>query len=330
MKTSYKLDKNNKLTIIKDNLILKPLGDFIVDDDNQLAYEIAESVDWRKEYDLPEKITLKGKWQIDAACNLIYTLQKSETQAGSERLLLKSELVQAKANALIFSLGTKGRSGTHGLRFLQLKGKWQADKHNRLQFVVKKLNNVLTLQGSWQVKNNTLIYTYRKTALKTKIKKLHTLRFSGYWQINKKNQITYILDTKSNSSFVFKTYLETPSLIGKKGVIKYRVGIGIKGSKLFKTEVITLYGVWKFQRKTGLSLDIDYGDGRVKAITFGAFARFNKQSKATFKLKTRDGKDLGLSLEFSRTFLKNNAEWFLRAVSEEKHPRFECGITMRW
>ena len=148
--------------------------------------------------------------------------------------------------------------------------------------------------------------------------------------MNKPNRLTYILDTKGDSSFVFKVYLETPSLIGKKGVIKYRAGIGFKGSKLFKTEIITLYGVWKLHRTTGLSFDMDYGEGRVKAINFGAFARINQYNKITFELRNREGKDLGISVEFSRSFLKNSAEWFLKVLSEEKHPRFEWGITIPW
>ncbi len=350
MKTTYKLSKNNKLTIVKGQIILHPKGYFKVDKDNRLIYEVKEPKDWRLENGIPERIVLEGKWGLDVNHNLVFTLRKTQTQSGYERLTFKSQLIQARANSLIFTFGTQGRAGTHAPRLLQLNGKWQADKHNRLQFLVKKLkssSDTLTLQASWQVKKNNLIYTYKKTSLKTKTKQQHTLRFKGYWQINKKNQLTYILDTKSDSSFTFKTYLETPSIIGKKGAIKYRVGIGLKGSRLFKTEIITLYGVWKLHRKTGLSFEIDYGRinpvrstkgtvGRsktsngVKAITFGAFVRLDKQSKATFKLKTRDGKDLGLSLEFSRTFLKNNAEWFLRVAREKKRPEFEWGVKIPW
>ena len=159
---------------------------------------------------------------------------------------------------------------------------------------------------------------------------MHVLRFKGYWQINKPNRLTYILDTKGDSSFIFKAYLQTPNLIGKKGVIKYRIGIGLKGNKLFKTETITLYGVWKLHRKTGLSLDIDYGDGRIKVIRFGAFIRINKNNKITFKLKSKEGKNLGINVEFSHRFLKNSAEWFLKVLAEDEHPRLEWGVAIPW
>jgi hypothetical protein len=242
-------------------------------------------------------------------------------------------LIQAKANSLIFTFGTQGKAGTHAPRLLQLNGKWQADKHNRLQFLVKRLkasSDALTLQAGWQVKKNTLTYTYKKTFLKTKAKHLHTLKFKGYWQIDQKNRLTYILDRESDSSFIFKTHFETPNLIGKKGEIKYRVGIGVKGARPFKSEVVTLYGVWKFHRKNGLSLDIDYGNGRIKTICFETFIRTGKQGKLTLGLRNGQGKDLGLSVEFSRKFLKNNAEWFLRAVIGKRRPGLKWGVEIKW
>jgi len=332
MRLTYKISKNNQLTILKGGKILNPKGNFVVNNDSQLVYEIKEPIGWRQENGIPQRITLKGKWGIDTNHNLNFTLRKTQTQAGGERLLLESKIIQAKANYLVFSLGTQGKTGTHRPRLLQLKGRWQADKYNRLQFLVKKIktSDTLTFQGSWQVNKNSLTYTYRKVSLITKTKRAHFLRFKGYWQINKPNRLTYILDAKGKSSFEFKTYLETPNLIGKKGVIKYRVGIGLKGSRLFRAKTITLYGVWKFHRKTGLSFDLDYGEGRVKAINFGAFTRINKKGKITFKLRSRKGKDLGVSVELSRNFLKNNAEWFLKILAEDKHPGFKWGITLPW
>ena len=332
MKFTYKINKNNQLAIVKNGEILYPKGNFAVDNNNQLLYEIKESASWLKEQGISKRISLKGQWRIDQNHNLILTLSETKNQAAGERLLLKSKIIQVKANYLVFSLGTQGKSKTHRLRLLQLNGRWQADKYNRLQFLVKKLksSDTLTFQGSWQVRKNILIYTYKEASLTAKIKRTHALHFQGYWQINKPNRLTYILDTKGNSSFVFKAYLETPSLIGKKGFIKYRIGIGLKGSRLFKTETITLYGVWKLHRKAGLSFNIDYGEGGVKTINFGAFTRINKRDKINFGLRNREGKNLRMSVEFRHNFLKDNAEWFLKMLTEGKSPSFKWGVTVPW
>ena len=323
MKQKYTVSNNNQLIITKSDQILKPSGKFTLNKSNQLTYQTLEPQDWRLGHGIPERIHLKGKWRIDKDHNLIYTLRKTPTQSGGEQLLLRTQITQAKANSLVFSLGTQGKAGTHNLHLLELKGKWGANQENKLQFLVKQLNSkpdTLTFQGTWKVSKNTLIYTYKKTHLSTKTKYTHTLRFRGFWEINKKNRLTYILDRKENSLFEFKAFLETPSLIGKKGVIKYRVGIGLK------KETITLYGVWKLHRKTGLSLELDYGYNQIKAIRFSAFARINKRNKITFKLRSKEGKDLGLSVEFSRSFLENSAEWFLRVLAEDKRPRIEWGV----
>jgi len=55
---------------------------------------------------------------------------------------------------LVFSVSTRDSDGKTHLYILQLKGKWQADKYNRLSFLAKKQKNLydtLTLSGSWKI-----------------------------------------------------------------------------------------------------------------------------------------------------------------------------------
>ncbi len=325
MKLKYKV-VNNKLIILKNKATLQPKGEFTIGTGNNLVYLVKEPDNWLKVNSVPRRIVLKGKFSLDLEHDLTFTLDKTKTQAGNDRLLLKTDLVSAKARSLVFSLGAKENNGAYRLRLLQLKGRWRSDKYNRLSFLVKKLKSTdtLTLQGEWELKNNTLIYTYKRTPLKTKTKKEHSLTFKGYWQINKKNRLTYIFDKKSGSFFEFKVLVETPNLIGKDGEIKYRVGIGLNSSK-----VITLYGVWKLNRKTGLSFEVDYGNNRVEQIKFTAFVRLRSKDKLSFSLKTKNGKDLGLGVEFKKSFFKHS-EWFLKARRTNAVKRFDCGVTLRW
>ncbi|MBU2044022.1 MAG: hypothetical protein KJ977_01690 [Candidatus Omnitrophica bacterium] len=265
-----------------------------------------------------------------------YKLNKNaelEVFTGKEKVSFKINSIKAKADSLAFSLYTQGANGVRQLQWLEFKGKWQADKHNRLQFLIKQKvspNRPLTLQGTWQVKNNTLVYTYQKSFPGSKIKQSHDLYFKGYWQINQKNRLTYILDSKNFSQFDFRAYLETPNLIGKRGQIKYRLGIGAKGDKLFKTQVVSLYGVWKFSRKAGLSLVLDYADGRSKAIDFGVFVRIDEKTKVTLGLINRQGKDIGISLILNKSFLSSDAQWFLELLSKENRPGFKWGVNLSW
>lgn len=306
----------NELAIKKDGKILRPKARFTIGRGNQPVYEIIEPLDWRQKNNIPKRINLKGTWSLDKKNGLVFELKKTETQSFLEQLTLKAGLKELRANALVFSLVSRGCK-THSLKQFQLKGRWQADKYNRLNFLVKRLNasDTLVFQGGWQVKNNSLVYTYKKG---------HRFYFKGYWQISKPNRLTYILDRKNNSYFDFRVYLETPNLIGKHGAVKYRAGIGIK------EEIITLYGVWKLHRKTGISLVLQYNDKRLRAISFKAFARVKKGNKITFELKNSQNRDLGISLTLSKSFLSDNAEWFLRAIQEGRHRRLEWGIAIAW
>lgn len=87
IKSKYKVDKNNQLTITIGREQLRPDGVFAVDRDNQLIYKVREPLAWRQENNIPECITLQGKWGIDRRHQLTYTLRKTETQAGEKRLL---------------------------------------------------------------------------------------------------------------------------------------------------------------------------------------------------------------------------------------------------
>jgi len=299
MKVVYKISKGNRLTVVTDR----------------------------------EEVTLDGEWQLDKENDLNFVIRKTKTQAGGEKLTLRTKLIKAGSNALAFSLDTQGKSGTHQAQWLELKGKWQADKYNRLQFLIKEQvikNRPLTFQGLWEVRQNTLVYTYKKSLSGVKLKQSHDLYFKGYWQINQKNRLTYILDSENLSQFDFRAYLETPNLIGKRGQIKYRLGIGAKGDKLFKVQIISLYGVWKLNRKAGLSLVVDYAGAGTKAIDFGAFVWINEKTKVTLGLVSKQGKDTGISLTLNKSFFKTKAEWFLRAASQASRPGFEWGINLPW
>lgn len=299
MKIKYKVNKNNHLTVITGK----------------------------------EKLTVEGEWQLDKDNNLDFIFRKTKTQSGGEKLFFRTKLIKAKADSLAFSLDTQEKRGSHQVQWLEFKGKWQADKYNRLQFLIKKKptgSRPLTLQGSWKVKQNTLVYTYKKSSPGTKTKQSHDLYFKGYWQINQKNRLSYILDAKKLSQFDFRAYLETPNLIGKRGRIKYRLGIGAKTSKFFKAQVVSIYGVWKFHRKGGLSLVVAYADSQVKAIDFGVFVRMNKKTKITLGLVNRKRKDIGISLTFNKSFLNSDAQWFLKMLVRENRPAFNWGVSLPW
>jgi hypothetical protein len=332
MKKGLGINKNNQLVIKTDTDSLSVKGKWSVDVQNRLVYILSEPWTFRRRYNLPDRIVFEGSWKLNNSHDLVFTLNKTKHQSAGQKLYLKGELIDAKSNVFVFSLAAREKRDVYIVGLLQLKGKWQADTHNRLQFLVKRLNsnNPLTLQGTWKVKRNTIVYTYKKISLTNRQVHLQRLYFKGYWEINKNNRLTYILDSKNASGFDFRTYLETPNLIGKRGAIKYRIGIGAKGSAIFKTQTISIYGVWKLHRKSGISFIVDYGQGRVKAINFGAFVRRGRKGKIEFLLTNRKGKKIGIKVTFTQKILENSAEWFLRIIKQDRQPKLEWGLTLPW
>lgn len=196
-KIFYEVDPHNRLIAKKTGKasgvtgFRKVLdGKFSIGEDNSLSYHVKKS----SNSDIPQQIRLSGDYSLDAGHNLILTLNKWNNQVEGNKLIIKSQLLDAKDNELAFSVGTRDISGKGSIYILKLNGAWKADKQNRLSFEVikeKGPKDKLTLQGSWKLNNNNeIIYT-----------SANTLIFKGYWDITENQRITYILNKKINSGF---------------------------------------------------------------------------------------------------------------------------------
>ena len=187
---SYEIDPHNRLIAKKTGRASGVTGfrevldgRFSIGEDNSFAYHVKKS----SNSDIPQQIRLSGDYSLDAGHNLILTLNKWNNQVEGNKLIIKSQLLDAKDNELAF----KG-----SIYILKLNGAWHADKQNRLSFEVTKEKGPkdrLTLQGSWKLNNNNEI-TYTSA---------NTLTFKGCWDITENQRITYILNKKINSGFEF-------------------------------------------------------------------------------------------------------------------------------
>jgi len=326
-KIKYEIDPHNRLIITKTGQKLKlPRfrtvldGKFRIDKGNLLSYHLKKS----QAFDIPQQLRLKGEWSLDKDHNLILTLNKWGNQIAGNKLTIKSEFIDAKANKLSFTLATRDSLGKTHLYVLKLAGRWQADKYNRLSFSVKKERDItdkLILQGAWEVnRQNEIIYTYIKSQSKLKAKNL--LTFKGYWNITKKYRISYILNKGINSQFDFKVSLGKP--IKKR--LRYEVGIGVRPVK----RTMALFGRWKVNKRLGLLFEMPYEEGKLQSIVFGATAKLDKNHNIGFKLKNRLGQDLGMDVKLSRRILKGEGEAFIRALSLGKEASIVAGAGIRW
>jgi len=248
---------------------------------------------------------------------------------------LRKRFIVAESNSLVIetmqteslegdTLQSRGAAGAK-LRILKLKGTWYANDYNELCFEVtgrKGPPETYTFKGIWKLNKNQQIEYISEDGR-------DTLTFKGYWNISSANRLTYFLEGSSTSRFEFKVQLESTPFYPKKREIRYRLGIGVRQSRLTKPgQLLILCGEWKFGRNLGLSFQMDYGKGKVRAIEFGAEVTFSR-NKVTFALKNELGQPLGIILTMTHKLLKSlNAEAFIRLKSLQKEKAIEAGITI--
>jgi len=334
MKYKYSIDNNNQLLIKppKEKVSRPVRGRFSVDKNNRLVYWLNEPTNWRRIYNLPSKITFTGNWQLNPNYDLGLNLDKTKNQYGAERLTLKGEIISCDRDALAFEVASQDKQGLLHIQLLKLTGSWQADEFSRITFTVKKKTSpdTIILENAWQInKNQQIIYTYEKTNLITKSKTFHVLAFEGFWEINSSNRLTYILSRSLESCFDLRVQIESPNLYPKEGVIKYRLGIGLRKERLSRMETVCLYGTWKFNRRAGLVFQMDYGKGRLQGIEFGANVYLNKKDELVFSLTDKQKEPLGFNIIFNHKFLKDrDAQAFLRLknIINRKEAAIEAGV----
>ena len=329
MKNRYTVDKSNQLVIKQRNKKLLPKGRFSIDEKNRLAYWLNEPDGWRREYGLPQKIIFKGSWQLNQNYDLELLLDKTREQFAQDTLTLKGNIISTDRDALVFEIKTYDQNELLHIRILKLSVIWLTDETNRLSLLVKKSPpDIITLEGKWEInKTQQITYSYEKTDLKTKDKTLKTLTFEGSWQISSANKLTYILKHSQESKFDFRVQIETPTIYPKKGVIKYRVGIGIRKERPQEEKIISLFGDWKFIRNLGLSYQMDYGRDDIHEIQFASEVNFDKRNSIIFALKNKKGERLGISVTFEHRFLQRlDARAYLRLKKLKEASGIETGI----
>jgi hypothetical protein len=334
-KLRYEIDPHNRLLVSEKGrkasftYFRRALdGRFKVDKNNTLSYHIKAPVP--RDMNIPHQVKLKGEWSLTGNHDLKLTLDKWGRQTFGDRLTLRGNIIDVNKNSVLFGLTTWKKEGTRSTYTIRLQGSWQADKHNRLTFRVKKeerKHDILILNGIWEVnKNHRIIYQYKKAHLIRKTKKTHTLAFKGYWDIEDKARISYIIDRNTNSIFNFKTSLG----LFKGNYIKYELGIGLSKRPKPIKRTITLYGTWKIKKNIGLIFEVKYENQKPRAIVFGAEANLTPKNTVSFRLRNDINKDMSANLKISRKILKGDGQAYIRALKSKRESAIFAGASRKW
>lgn len=336
-KLRYEVDPHNRL-IVQDTGKKSSLrrfrkvldGKFKIGDGNSLIYHIKSPARGVTPYpDAPHQVKLRGKWSLTENHDLKLTLDKWRRQRLGDELTIQGNVIGVEVNSLLFSVTARTKENALSTHILKLRGLWQADKNNRLAFMVKKETgkyDTLTFSGAWEInKNHRLVYSYEKAELKRKRRLRKTIIFKGLWNITKKNALTYRLDLKGYSGFDFQTGL---GRAGKKS-LKFELGIRLSGRPKPVRRRVTLYGKWKVMKSMGLVFEIKYDKKTPRAIVFGADVKISGKDKITLRLKNELGLELDMKLVISKSLL-GGGEAFIRFLKSGKESGVYAGIARRW
>ncbi|MFH1857760.1 MAG: hypothetical protein ABH845_02505 [Candidatus Omnitrophota bacterium] len=268
-----------------------------------------------------------GTWSLTPNHDLRLTLQRRKAKPFSETFTFTGTLLSAGPYELVFAARTQKGEGLEEVRLLRLKGIWRANDRNQLVFCVEKgTRGELTLEGAWELgKRHQILYRYQKENPDTGAKTEELLSFRGVWEIREKDYLTYRLDLSGNSRFDFRACLQSPSLVGKKGEIRYQLGIQLGGKDRVVRELV-LFGKWKFSREASLSFEVEYEEGKRHAIQFKHVFRVNEQDEIVFALKNRKASPLGIEVSFTRSFFEGQGKAMLRFYRDALESRLEVGV----
>lgn len=277
-----------------------------------------------------------GKWQLDDHHILKYSSEEPELgdkRSKKEQVELEASLIAVEENSLIVSITEKQENGRIVTSLAQLTGVWRANEKNQLEFEVERQsdkNDVLTFKGSWTLnKNYELIYSYRRKSLKRKQFVVETLTFKGFWTISERNKLTYLMEGSSGTNFRFRGAFQTPSILAKKGEIRYQLGLETAGEK-GRCRTLVFFGKWKLSNQLELEFELECEDGKKRALKFGAEFQLTDSLSVTAQLKTQCGDALGVEVILNKEFFQGKAQGFVRLRKSLEESAVEAGIAIPW
>ncbi len=280
------------------------------------------------------KLITDGVWSLTPEHDLKFHILGSHNPLAGKTLIFRGDIEKVKSGLLAFRI--REHENVLGVRSgnISLKGKWAADRNNRLTFEAAKGEgryDTLTFQGAWNVnRSNEVVYKYRKTRLKTKEREEKILVFRGQWDVERA-RIKYKVERSSDSSFEFKATLQSKKLSGRSRELKYIVGIIYSKGRVFREvrRIVTIYGNWRLDKDLKVSYEVTYSSGDRKKIEFGVSKLMGDSGELSFYLTDKKGKDLGVSVEFEKAF-SDDAELFCALGRLGKEIKATGGVNIRF
>lgn len=269
--------------------------------------------------------TLKGSWELLPNHELGY-----RAAGRSEEIRYRMPIVAAAPDALVAAWTAAQDDQTVVTRTVKLTGRWKTDGRNRLVFEVERTGgrtDRLVMTGTWKLnEDQEIVYSWDRK---------NEIVFRGTWRIADRRHLVYSLGGDSESAFRFRAALQTPSILAKKGEMRFQIGAEAAGRVRGRggrpgSRTVTLFGTWKVSRDLAVSFELDRPGGRRTVLRFGGEFRLGDPNTIAVNLRSERGKPLGAELVLTRQIFAGDGELFGRIALEAPERRIEAGGRFRW
>ncbi len=271
--------------------------------------------------------TVDGVWRLTRGHQLEY-----RKRGAGQEAVLTGALIAAEPDALVFRVAQREDGGGVVNQLFSLRGRWEADSRNRLNFLVEREKgrfDRLVFQGGWEVtEDHEILYRYKLPFLGRSRFAESALIFRGQWDFSADRRLVYLLDLSGDSVFRFRGAFQTSSVLAKEGQVRYQVGVEVEGK--MRVQTVTFFGKWKLSRDLAVEFELASAGKRKQAILFGASWNVVRSGAVSARLTVRKGQPIGLEVIFSREFLRNGGQAFMSFRKFLEETVLEAGVLVRW
>ncbi len=229
-------------------------------------------------------------------------------------------LASAEPDALVLSVTERQDDKRVVTRMMRVSGKWRVGTANALEFALDKgdaKKEALSFGADWRVnKDNEIEVSIGPDRASLK----------GVWDIADRNSLVYQIRRGSGEELHFRGSFQTRSILAKKGEIRYQ--LGAETAKTKRTRTVALFGKWILSRDLGLSFEIEYANGKRRAILLGGDCRMDVDNTIRVDLVARKDKDLGVELTLTKELTDGSV--FMRLSRSLDDARAEAGLSLSW
>ena len=229
-------------------------------------------------------------------------------------------LAAVEPDALVLSVTERENDKRTVTRMMRVSGKWRVGIGNTLEFVLNKdesKKGVVSFGADWRVsKANEIEVTLGPDRASLK----------GVWDVADRNSLVYQIRRGLGEELRFRGAFQTRSIHAKKGEIRYQ--LGAEGSRKKTTQTVALFGKWILSRDLGLSFEIEYANGKRRAILFGGDCRMDVDNTIRVDLVARKDKPLGVELVLTKELTDGSV--FMRLSRSLNDSLAEAGLSLSW